>query len=136
LGSKRRPVAGRSNLILADTSVWVDHLRRGNRALAELLDSRAVLIHPFVIGELALGELRPRAIILDNLSELPSAGIATHEEVLHFIERRGLFGRGIGYVDVHLLAAVELTSGASLWTYDKRLHRAADYLGVATAPDA
>jgi hypothetical protein len=89
-----------------------------------------------VIGELALGELRQRTIILDYLSELPLALIGTHEETLHFIERRGLFGRGIGYVDVHLLAAVELTAGASLWTYDKRLHRAADYLGVAMAPHA
>jgi hypothetical protein len=73
---------------------------------------------------------------LEYLSELPLAGIATHEEVLQFIERRGLFGRGIGYVDVHLLAAIELTFGASLWTYDKRLHRAADYLGIAMAPHA
>jgi predicted nucleic acid-binding protein len=102
--------------------------------LAELLDSGAVLVHPFVIGELALGELRQRTIILDYLSELPLPRIAAHEEVLQFIERRGLFGGGIGYVDVHLLAAVELTPGASLWTYDKRLHRAADYLGIETAP--
>lgn len=87
-----------------------------------------------MIGELALGELRQRTIILDYLSELPLVGIATHEEVLHFIEQRGLFGRGIGYVDVHLLAAVELTSGAYLWTYDQRLYCAADYLGMATAP--
>jgi hypothetical protein len=93
-----------------------------------------VLVHSFVIEELALGELRQRTIILDYLSELPFAGIATHEEVLQFIERRRLFARGIGYVDVHLLDAVELTPGASLWTYDKRLHRAADYLGMATAP--
>ena len=89
-----------------------------------------------MIGELALGELRQRAIILDHLSELPSASIATHEEILQFIERHGLFGRGIGYVDVHLLAAIQLTSGAALWTYDKRLHRAADYLGVATTTHA
>ena len=114
--------------------MWVDHLRRGNRSLTDLLDAGSVLVHPFVIGELALAELRQRTIILDYLSELPLAGIATHEEVLHFIERRGLSGRGIGYVDVHLLAAVELTSGASLWTYDKRLHRAADYLGIGTSP--
>jgi len=87
-----------------------------------------------VIGELALVELRQRTIILDYLSELPLAGIATHEEVLQFIEQRRLFGRGIGYVDVHLLAAVELTPGASLWTSDKRLHRAANYLGMALAP--
>jgi predicted nucleic acid-binding protein len=120
-------------VILVDTSVWVDHLRRGNRALADLLEGGGVLAHPFVIGELALGEIRQRAIIMDYLSELPSAGVASHEEVLQFIERRRLFGRGIGYVDVHLLAAVELIPGALLWTYDKRLHRVAEDLGIAAA---
>ena len=91
-------------MILIDTSVWVDHLRRGNRALADLLDGGGVLAHPFVIGELALGEIRQRAIIMEYLSDLPLTVLASHEEVLHFIERRRLFGCGIGYVDVHLLA--------------------------------
>jgi predicted nucleic acid-binding protein len=91
-------------VILIDTSVWVDHLRRGNRALADLLDGGGVLAHPFVIGELALGEIRQRAIIMEYLSDLPLTVLASHEEVLHFIERRRLFGCGIGYVDVHLLA--------------------------------
>ena len=119
-------------VVLIDTSIWVDHLRRGNRALADLLDGGGVLAHPFVIGELALGEIRQRAIIIDYLSELPMAAVASHEEVMQFIERRRLFRRGIGYVDVHLLAAVELTSGAFLWTYDKRLHRVAEDLGIAS----
>ena len=133
-GSKWRPGVGRNSLTLADTSVWVDHLRRGNPALADLLDARAVLIHPFVIGELAVGELRQRSIIMNYLSGLPSAVVATHEEVLQFIESRKIVGRGIGYVDAHLLAAVELTPGTTLWTYDKRLHRVADSLGIAFAP--
>jgi predicted nucleic acid-binding protein len=123
-------------VILVDTSIWVDHLRRGNRALADLLDGGGVLTHPFVIGELALGEIRQRAIIMDYLSELPSAAVASPEEILQFVERRRLFGRGIGYVDVDLLAAVELTVGALLWTYDKRLHRAAETSGSRVKFDA
>jgi predicted nucleic acid-binding protein len=107
-------------VILVDTSVWVDHFRSGNHDLAELLDAGRVLMHPFVIGELALGELHPRAITLDALANLPRVIVATDEEVLRLIEERRLFARGIGYIDVHLLAAVELTTGAELWTYDKR----------------
>jgi predicted nucleic acid-binding protein len=118
-------------VILADTSVWVDHLAGRNRELAALLDAGMVLAHPFVIGELALGELRQRVLVLDALLNLPRAAVATETEVLHFIERQRLFGRGIGYVDVHLLAAVRLTPGAALWTRDRRLHGAAEQLGLA-----
>lgn len=118
-------------MILVDTSVWVDHLRAGDKALAALLDRGAVLAHPFVVGELALGNLRQREIILNALADLPRASAATDLEVLHFIDRHVLFGRGVGYVDAHLLAAVHLTAGAELWTKDKRLHGVAVELGVA-----
>ena len=118
-------------MILADTSVWVDHLRAGDKALAALLDAGMVLAHPFVIGELALGNLRQREIVLKALADLPPAGVATDAEVLHLIERHALSGRGIGYIDAHLLAAVKLTAGAELWTHDKRLHAAAAQLRLA-----
>lgn len=121
-------------MILVDTSVWVDHLRVGDKALAALLQSGMVLAHPFVIGELALGKLRQRDIVLTALSDLPSAGIATDAEVLHFIDRHALFGCGVGYIDVHLLAAVRLTADAALWTNDNRLHAIAVQLGLAAAP--
>jgi predicted nucleic acid-binding protein len=117
-------------VILADTSVWVDHLRAGDKALAGLLDTGMVLSHPFVVGELALGNLRQRAIVMNALSGLPCASVATDAEVLHFIDRHALFGRGVGYVDVHLLAAVRLTTGAELWTNDKRLDAIAAELGL------
>jgi predicted nucleic acid-binding protein len=120
-------------VILVDTSVWVDHLRSGDTALEDFLDGGRVLVHPFVIGELALGNLRQRDLVLGALSDLPQASVATDQEVLHFIGRRSLSGLGVGYVDAHLLAAVRLTEGASLWTRDKRLHRVADQMGLATA---
>ena len=118
-------------MILVDTSVWIDHLRRTDVALAKMLDAGAVLAHPFVIGELALGNMRRRAAILAALSDLPRTVVATDAEALAFIDREGLFGRGIGYVDVHLLAAVRLTAGAQLWTSDRRLHDVAVELGLA-----
>lgn len=120
-------------MILVDTSVWIDHLRTGDKSLSKLLDAGSVLSHPFVTGELALGNLRQRAAILDALSDLPQAEVATDGEVRNFIDVHALFGRGIGYVDAHLLAAVRLTAGASLWTRDKRLHRVAERLKLATA---
>ena len=121
-------------MILVDSSVWVDHLRAGNKLLAGLLDTGTVLTHPFVVVELALGNLRQRETVLNALSDLPSASIASDTEVLHFIGHHALFGRGIGYVDVHLLAGTRLT-GAQLWTNDKRLHDVATQLGLAfTSP--
>jgi len=121
-------------VILVDTSVWVDHLRTGDRVLGQLLDSGGVLGHRFVTGELALGNLRERDLVLSALQELPQATVASDDEVLHFIDRQALFGLGIGYVDAHLLAAVLLTLGAKLWTRDRRLQAAATQLGLATAP--
>jgi hypothetical protein len=118
-------------VILVDTSVWVDHLRKHDRTLAELLDAGRVLTHPFVIGELALGNLQQRGLIVDALRDLPRAGVATDREVLRFIDQHALFGWGIGYVDAHLLAAARLTAGTVLWTRDKRLSRVADRLGLA-----
>jgi predicted nucleic acid-binding protein len=121
-------------VILADTSVWVDHLRAGDKVLAALLDTGLVLVHPFVIGELALGNLRQREFVLNALADLPHASVATDAEVLRFIERHALSGRGIGYIDAHLLAAVQLTAGAELWTNDKRLRGVAVKLGLAFTP--
>jgi predicted nucleic acid-binding protein len=118
-------------LILVDTSVWVDHFRSGDAQLAGLLERGKVLMHPFVVGEIACGSLTHRASILELLRELPAASLAESEEALGFIERHVLHGKGIGYVDVHLLASVALTQGASLWTRDKRLQAAADGLGCA-----
>lgn len=120
-------------MILVDTSVWVDHLRAKNDDLAALLDAGAVLAHPFVIGEVALGRLQQRQTVLTALSDLPQAGVATDVEILAFIGRHEIFGRGIGYVDAHLLAAVRLTAGAKLWTGDRRLHGVAEEFGLAMA---
>jgi len=121
-------------MILVDTSVWVDHLQRGNAALAERLTQGQVLGHPFVLGELALGSLSQRASILQALQNLPAATMATDAEVLGFITAHRLHGIGIGYVDVHLLAAAKLTPGTRLWTLDKRLQAAAAPLGLACSP--
>ncbi len=121
-------------MILIDTSVWVDHLRAGDIALSGLLDSGGVFGHPFVTGELALGNLRQRDLLLTALRELPQATVATDQEVLRFIDRRSLFGLGIGYVDAHLLAAVRLTAGTKLWTKDRRLQAVAMQLGLAADP--
>lgn len=118
-------------MILVDTSVWIDHLRAGSETLAGLLDTGRVLTHPFVVGELALGNLRQREVVLSALSDLPSANIAADAEVLDFIGRQSLFGLGIGYVDAHLLAAARLTPGAELWTHDRQLRDVATRLGLA-----
>ncbi len=115
-------------MILVDSSIWIDYFRSGDVALAELLALGRVLTHPFIVGELALGNFRQRAVVLGSLRCLPKAVMATDEEVLVFIERRALFGMGIGYIDAHLLAAAELTPGSSLMTRDKRLAAAAKRL--------
>jgi predicted nucleic acid-binding protein len=117
-------------MILVDTSVWVDHLRLGNTKLTQFLEGARVVAHPFVIGELALGNLRQRDIVLGTMHDLPRTNVATDLEVLHFIHEEAIFGRGIGYVDAHLLASVRLTPGTSLWTRDKRLRDVANQLGL------
>lgn len=108
-------------MILVDTSVWIDHLRRGISELVQALEREDVMTHPFVIGELACGDLQKRREVLDLLAALPSAVVASDEETLLFIERRRLMGKGIGTIDAHLLASVALTDDARLWTLDKRL---------------
>ena len=118
-------------MILVDTSVWINHLRLASAILSELLDDGEVLVHPFVLGELALGNLRRRDAFLSDLRDLPRAAVATDEEVISLIDRQTLFGRGIGYVDAHLLAAARLTAGTKLWTHDQRLQAVAAQLGLA-----
>lgn len=116
-------------MILVDTSVWVDHLRKGDQGLAMLLAANRVLMHTFVVGELACGNLHQRDKVLALLKGLPRAAVATDDEVLFFIERHALMGRGLGYVDMHLLASVALQGSARLWTKDKRLGAMAVTLG-------
>ena len=118
-------------MILVDTSVWVDHLRRGDTALEAGLHANVVAIHPFVIGELACGLLKSRGTILGLLRSLARLAAATDEEVLDFLERHRLMGRGLGYIDVHLLAATALQGDARLWTRDKRLKRVAVEMALA-----
>ncbi len=120
-------------MILVNTSVWIDHLRANDDRLVALLEAALVLAHPFIIGELALGNLGRRAAVLEALSDLPRAVVATDAEASHFIDHHALFGRGAGYVDIHLLAAVRLTAGAQLRTHDKRLYGIAVQLGLANA---
>ena len=118
-------------MILVDTSVWIEHFRKGNARLSSLLSNAVVLVHPFVIGELACGNLNNRNRILNLLDDLPASRVAHDREVLFLIEHNNLMGRGVGYIDAHLLASVSLTSGASLWTVDRRLKDVAGQLGMA-----
>jgi predicted nucleic acid-binding protein len=117
-------------LILVDTSVWIDHFHKAVPALADALDREEVMMHPYVLGEIACGEIKRRREILDLLATLPASALATDEETLGLIENRRLMGKGIGYIDVHLLAAVIITDDAQLWTRDKRLGEIAARLGI------
>jgi predicted nucleic acid-binding protein len=116
-------------LTLVDTSVWIDHLRAGIRELESLLDRGLVATHPFVIGELACGSLRGRKRILADLACLPIVNAARHDEVLHFVTERHLWGKGVGWIDAHLLASAVM-AGCSFWTRDRRLAATARSLGV------
>ncbi len=111
-------------MILVDTSVWVNHLRQGNPQLSQALADGAVLMHPFVVGELACGNLRSRPKVLSDLQRLPAATAADHDEVLGFLEQHRLFGSGITWMDAHLLASARL-SHCRLWTLDAHLSAAA-----------
>lgn len=115
--------------MLVDTSVWVDHLAKGNSSLADLLEAGEVETHPFVIGELALGNLRFREGILESLEALPSVPQAEHPEVMHLVADRTLAGSGLGWVDAHLLASA-LIGRTRIWTLDRSLAAAAERLGV------
>jgi predicted nucleic acid-binding protein len=119
-------------LILVDTSIWVDHLRSQEARLARLLDDRQISTHPFIVGELAVGHLRNRDEILLMLNLLPVTAVASHDEALRFISNFSLAGRGLGFIDVHLLAAVSLTPETSLWSRDKRLREVAELLSIPT----
>jgi predicted nucleic acid-binding protein len=116
-------------MILVDSSVWIEHFRAGSERLKTLLLNEQVLCHPFIIGELACGNLRKRGEILSMLTALPKTQPVEHEEVLGFVEARRFYGRGIGWVDAHLLASTQLT-GCSIWTFDKPLRRVAAALHV------
>ena len=116
-------------MVLMDTSVWVSHLRDGNAELASLLNDGRVLCHPLIVGELACGNLKDRSVILSFLKLLPMSIEADHDEVLSFIENNRLMGKGMGYVDVHLITSAVLT-GVPVWTLDKKLAQAADSLHI------
>jgi hypothetical protein len=118
-------------VILADTSVWIDHLRSGDPMLEAELLAANVLGHSMVIGELAMGSLRNRQEVLSALHRLPEAVRASDQEAIQLIERRRLFGLGLGFIDVHLLASALLSPAATLWTRDRRLRDAAMRLGVS-----
>ena len=117
-------------MVLVDTSVWIAHFREGQPGLADLLSNGLVLMHPFVPGELACGNLKNRAAILSHLGALPAATRASDSEVMSLIEARGLWGRGLGWIDAHLLAAAIL-SNCRFWTLDKRLESAASELELS-----
>lgn len=118
-------------MILVDTSNWIDHLRSPDAQMQALLAADRILCHPFVVGELAVGTFRGRDEIIHSLRQLRQATVATDDEVLRVIGEHKLFGRGIGYIDVHLVTAVLLTAGARLWTRDRRLNEIAETLGVS-----
>jgi predicted nucleic acid-binding protein len=117
-------------MVLVDTSVWISHLQSGDTPLWRLLEEGKVILHPFIIGELACGNLKNRREIISLLKTLAGAVTAGHEEVLQFIEDQRLMGSGLGYVDVHLLASARLTA-VPLWTNDRNLREAAVRLGIA-----
>lgn len=120
-------------MILVDSSVWIDHFHKKDPTLERLLDDGLVLAHPFVIGEIALGRLRQRAVVINLLLDLPRADAPTDDELLLFVELHELFGRGIGLVDAHLLASVRLTADAALWTRDEGLLAVATGMALAAA---
>jgi len=121
-------------MILVDTSIWVDHFRVSVPALAELLLQEQVLVHQFVIGELACGNIQNRQEILSLLHNLPQISVASEREVLLLIESRSLMGRGVGYIDMHLLASVLIRNGCKLWTRDKRLLAIASEMNLSLEP--
>jgi predicted nucleic acid-binding protein len=117
-------------MVLVDTSIWITHLRQGNRQLEKLLMNAEVMCHPFIIGELACGNLKNRTEIISLLQSLPMVQVIEFDEFLFYIDKNRLMGKGIGFVDVHLLASAQLT-GIPLWTADKRLKSSADQLKLA-----
>ena len=117
--------------VLVDTSVWIDHLRKSDNRLVDLLEHNRVLIHPFVVGELACGKLKNRQELLGLLGDLPAAVLASDDEVITFIDNHSLMGQGIGYIDAHLLAATKLNAETCLWTRDRNLDKQASRMSIA-----
>ncbi len=121
-------------MILVDTSVWIDFLRADDLQLAGLLEAASVCMHPMVLGELACGNLKNREQLLTLWRKLPKVIEASHDEALYFLEHNALSGKGIGFVDLHLLASTALTESTFLWTRDKRLYLIAVALNIAYSP--
>ncbi len=120
-------------MVLVDTSVWVRHLREGDSDLEHLLNNGEVMCHPYIVGELACGNMKNRREVLSLLQLLPLAILARLEEILQFIELNHLMGKGLGYIDVHLAASAVLT-GVPIWSYDKKLNEASEGLGIRYDP--
>ena len=118
-------------MILVDTSIWIEYLRKGQTHLSELLDAGTVIGHPFVAGEVACGQLRNRFEVLDLLRRLPQAPLAPHWRALEFLEVERLYSRGLGWIDLHLIASAR-SSGCALWSLDAALSRSAEDLGIET----
>ena len=121
-------------IVLADTSVWTDHIRNGDAQMQVLADGERLLMHPYVIAELRMGNLKRRKTFLSSLQKMDMAVRASDEEVAALVENHRLFGSGIGWIDVHLLTSVLLMDEVRLWTRDRRLNAAAQWLGVAFQP--
>ena len=118
-------------MILADSSVWIEHLRQSTPTISNLAKGQRLLCHPLVIGEIALGSLKDRRTILHELRQLPVGTEASNDEVMALIESRRLYARGIGFIDAHLLASALLTDGTKLWSFDRRLSATASELNCA-----
>ena len=121
-------------MILADSAVWIDHLRKPLAALEALLADDLIAMHPFVVGEIAMGSIKHRVRTIGRMNELPMMRLATVTHVAMLVEAHELWDVGVQYIDAHLLAATLLNSGTWLWTTDKRLKKQAERLGVSYAP--
>jgi predicted nucleic acid-binding protein len=118
-------------VILADTTVWVDHLRNAEPTVSDLLRAEELVMHSSVLGEILLGNFRNRQAVAHALGEIPKVARASDEDVIRLIERHQLYGTGVGFVDAHLVATCLLTRGTYLWTRDRKLAAVADRLGVS-----
>ena len=116
-------------MILVDSSVWIDHFRTENRLLSRLLLQGAVVMHEFILGELAIGNFNNRKAILSLLDSIPKLSKLTHDEFIYFLEQNLFYGKGVGFVDIHLLGSTKL-AGVKIWTLDKRLHELAESLNL------
>jgi predicted nucleic acid-binding protein len=122
-------------MYLVDTSVWIDHLNKSEPLLVSLLNDNVVCTHPFIIGEIALGNLRQREIVIGYLQGIPQARVGSDFEVMHFISKRMLYGKGIGYVDAHLVTSALLMDNIYIWTRDKKLLKITKQFSLAYIED-